>query len=115
MLVGLYYAHPLLHAAISILFASLWGGLFSVFVMVTSVWIKNSFVALSTGLVIQIFVLMLNSFLTLPILASYSPADFLHELSPNANVNLTVTGTVTLLMIVYCIILAQIGEKRLVS
>ena len=115
MLVGLYYAHPLLHAAISILFASLWGGLFSVFVMVTSVWIKNSFVALSTGLCVQILVLMLNSFLTLPSLASYSPADFLHELSPNANINLTVTGIVTLLMIIYCISLAQIGEKRLVS
>lgn len=115
MLVGLYYAHPLLHAAISILFASLWGGLFSVFVMVTSVWIKNSFVALSIGLVVQVAILMLNHLVGLPNLVSFSPADFLHELSPDANVSLTVTGIVTMLMLIYCAALAQIGEKHLVS
>ncbi|MCU6430389.1 hypothetical protein [Lacticaseibacillus paracasei] len=115
MLVGLYYAHPLLHAAISILFASLWGGLFSVFVMVTSVWIKNSFVALSTGLVVQVAILMLNHLVRLPDLVSFSPADFLHELSPDTNVNLTVTVIVTMFMLIYCAVLAQIGEKRLVS
>lgn len=115
MLVGLYYAHPLLHAAISILFASLWGGLFSVFVMVTSIWIKNSFVALSTGLVVQVAILMLNHLVRLPNLVSFSPADFLHELSPDANVSLTVTGIVTMLMLIYCAALAQIGEKHLVS
>lgn len=114
ILVSLYYAHPLLHAAISILFASTWAGLFSVFVTVTAIWIKNAFVVMSLGLVAQIVVLMLNSFIKLPNSVSYSPADFLHEMSPTANVNLAVTGIVTLLMLIYCIVFSQIGVKHLV-
>lgn len=113
MLVSLYYAHPLLHAAISILFTSTWAGLFSVFVTVTAIWIKNAFVAMSLGLVVQIVVLMLNSFIKLPNSVSYSPADFLHEMAPT-NVSLAVTGIVTLLMLIYCIVFSQIGVKHLV-
>ncbi|MDE3283630.1 hypothetical protein LACPH_002521 [Lacticaseibacillus parahuelsenbergensis] len=113
LLVSLYYAHPLLHAAISILFASTWAGLFSVFVTVTAIWIKNAFVAMSLGLVAQIVVLMLNSFIKLPNSVSYSPADFLHEMAPT-NVSLAVTGIVTLLMLIYCIAFSQIGVKHLV-
>ena len=114
LFVSLYYANPLLHALISILFASFWGGLFAVFVMVTSLWIKHVFVALSTGLIVQIAILMLNSLLMLPDLVSFSPADFLHEMAPNTNISLPVTGLATLTLLTYCLVFARIGVKRLV-
>ncbi|MFK5261403.1 hypothetical protein ACI3PM_18000, partial [Lactiplantibacillus plantarum] len=52
------------------------------------------FVALSTGLIVQIAILMLNSLLMLPDLVSFSPADFLHEMAPNTNISLPVTGSI---------------------
>ena len=110
LFVSLYYANPL----ISILFASFWGGLFAVFVMVTSLWIKHVFVALSTGLIVQIAILMLNSLIMLPDLVSFSPADFLHEMAPNTNISLPFTGLATLMLLTYCLAFARIGVKRLV-
>lgn len=115
MFVALYYSHPLLHALLSIIFASFWGGLFAIFGVVTSLWIKNRFLAMCSSLILQIVSLLLNAFIKLPNLVSYAPADFLHETAPTANVSLLVTGIVTLLLILYCLVMFQIDKKRLVS
>lgn len=62
----------------------------------------------------QIAILMLNSLLMLPDLVSFSPADFLHEMAPNTNISLPVTGLATLTLLTYCLVFARIGVKRLV-
>ncbi|MDF7681916.1 hypothetical protein PT287_00070 [Lactobacillus sp. ESL0679] len=112
--VSLYYTHPFVHSVLAILFAGIWGGLFAVFVMVTSIWINNRFVALCSSLILQIAIFVLNSFIKLPNNISYSPADFLHN-GPVTNVSLAVTGIVTLLMIVYCFVMLFLARKRLVQ
>ncbi|MDF7638424.1 hypothetical protein PT285_03110 [Lactobacillus sp. ESL0791] len=114
MLVSLYYSHPFIHALLAILFAGVWGGLFALFVMVTSLWVSNRFVAVSSGLVLQIAIFVLNSFIKLPGDVSYSPADFLHN-GAVTNVSLPVTAIVTLLMVVYCMAMLILDKKRLVQ
>lgn len=68
--------------------------------MVTSLWIKNPFVAQSTGFVLQIVLLALNAFIPLPSGASYSPANFLCEVSPGSGDNLSVSVLVIGLLII---------------
>ena len=111
LFVSLYYSHPFVHAILSIIFSSLWGGLFSVFAMVTSLWIKNKFAAMCTGLVLQIVLLLMNATIHLPYLISYSPADFLRELPGTANIYVVVFMTAILLL--YCMIMFHLDEKRL--
>ena len=111
LFVSLYYSHPFVHAILSIIFSSLWGGLFSVFAMVTSLWIKNKFAAMCTGLVLQIILLLMNATIHLPYFISYSPADFLRELPGTANIYVVVFMTAILLL--YCMIMFHVDEKRL--
>lgn len=113
--VTLYYSHPFVHAILSILFASFWGGLFSVFTTVTSLWIKNKFSALCSSLVLQIVLLLSNAVIKLPNLISYAPADFLHEAAPDKNLSLLTTCVVTSLMIAYCLILFIADKKKVIS
>ena len=114
MFVALYYSHPFVHALIAICFASFWGGLFAMQVTSTSIWIKNQFVAVCSGLILQILIFLLNSVFYLPDFVSYSPIDFLRESAPS-NVSLGVTISVTLTMIIFCIVMFLIDEKRLTS
>ncbi|NVY96760.1 hypothetical protein HU830_06275 [Lactobacillus sp. DCY120] len=107
-----YYSHAFFHAFFYLLFASLWGGLFAVFVSGLSLWIKNRFVAFSASLIVQIAVFVLNNLIRLPNLVSYSPADFLHELSPMTNVSLEASFSATLIMLVCCGILFWKGGRR---
>ena len=111
LFVSLYYSHPFIHAILSIMFSSFWGGLFSVFAMVTSLWIKNKFAAMCTGLVLQIVLLLMNATIHLPYFISYSPADFLRELPGTANIYVVVFMTAILLL--YCMIMFHLDEKRL--
>ena len=111
LFVSLYYSHPVVHAILSIIFSSLWGGLFSVFAMVTSLWIKNKFAAMCTGLVLQIVLLLMNATIHLPYFISYSPADFLRELPGTTNIYVVVFMTAILLL--YCMIMFHVDEKRL--
>ena len=111
LFVSLYYSHPFVHAILSIIFSSLWGGLFAVFAMVTSLWIKNKFAAMCTGLVLQIVLLLMNATIHLPYFISYSPADFLRELPGTTNIYVVVFMTAILLF--YCMIMFHLDEKRL--
>lgn len=111
LFVSLYYSHPFIHAILSIIFSSLWSGLFAVFTMVTSLWIKNKFAAMCTGLVLQIILLLMNATIHLPYFISYSPADFLRELPGTANIYVAVFMTAILLL--YCMIMFHVDEKRL--
>ena len=112
LFVSLYYSHPFVHAILSIIFSSLWGGLFAVFAMVTSLWIKNKFAAMCTGLVLQIILLLMNATIHLPYFISYSPADFLREL-PGIMTNIYVVVFMTAILLLYCMIMFHLDEKRL--
>jgi len=114
LFVSLYYAHPFIHGILSILFASAWSGIFSVIVTVSSLWLKNRFVAMCSGLILQIGVMLINKILPLANFISYSPADFLRE-EANSNVSLLVVGIVTMIAVLYCMIMFHLDEKRLVE
>ncbi|NYZ59815.1 hypothetical protein EO246_11810 [Lactococcus lactis] len=111
LLVSLYYTHPFWHAMIAIIVTSLWGGLFSLFTFATSLFIKNKFVALSSGLMLQIVLLLVNSIIKFPKLGSYAPFDFLKETN-NADVNLSTVAVVTFIMIIVSLSLIKWGGKR---
>lgn len=111
LFVSLYYNHPFIHAIISILFASIWGGLFSLFTFTCSFFIKNKFVALCSGLVLQIVLFIVEFCIKLPDGISYAPFNFLKETN-GADVNIYITGIVTILLFLYCIVMIIFGGKR---
>ena len=111
LFVSLYYNHPLIHAILSILFASIWGGLFSLFTFTCSFFIKNKFVALCSGLVLQIVLFICEVCIKLPDSISYAPFNFIKETN-GADVNIYITGMVTILLFLYCIVMIICGGKR---
>ncbi|WP_439443475.1 hypothetical protein ACSMFR_00635 [Listeria aquatica] len=86
LFVTLYYSHPFLHAALSILWSAFWGGLFSLFVTASSLWIKNTFIALMSGLVLQIILLIISSFLPTLKTGSLAPFEFTRETALTTNI-----------------------------
>ena len=60
---------------------------------------------------LQIILLLMNATIRLPYFISYSPADFLRELPGTANIYVAVFMTVLLLL--YCMIMFHLDEKRL--
>ncbi|MHC5280780.1 hypothetical protein ACYRFT_10995 [Listeria kieliensis] len=86
LFVSLYYSHPLLHAILSIMWSAFWGGLFSLFVTASSLWIKNSFIALMSGLILQIALLIISSFLPTLEIGSFAPFEFTRETALTTNI-----------------------------
>lgn len=111
LLFDLYYSHPEIHVIISILFTSLWGGLFSMFAMVNSLILKNKYLGLCSGFILQMILMLINTVIKLPNNISYVPSDFLRE-TASASINIPVTMTVTFLMLIYIIIMFNIGGKN---
>lgn len=114
LFVNLYYTHPFIHVCLFIIFTGIWGGLFTSFVMVNSLWMSNYMMSLISGFALQLLLIVVNSLFTLPNQITYVPASFLRETS-DANVSLVSTIIVTLLMIVYIVIVCKIGGKKLVD
>ena len=112
LLVSLYYSHPLLHSFLAIIFASLWGGIFALFSMGVSLKVKNIFVGLSSSLILQIIILVLNTIVKLPNYVSYSPSDFLHQTSPSSSVNGGVTLLMTIIVLGVSLILIELGKSN---
>lgn len=112
LLVTLYYQHPFVHATLSILFASFWGGLFATFTVGISMWIKNSFVVLAAGFFVEITLLILNAFLRLPGMLSYVPSDFIKETSTASNINMTVAIGMTIFGVIISGVLFSIGKRK---
>ncbi|TSO26699.1 hypothetical protein [Lactobacillus sp. LL6] len=112
LLVPLYYSHPLLHSILAIIFASIWGGLFALFSLGVSLKVKNIFVGLSSGLILQVIILVLNATIKLPDYVSYSPADFLHETSPSSNIDGVVILVATIIMGIIVEILIELGKRN---
>lgn len=115
LFVDLYYLHPLLYTLLSIIWASIWGGVFAVFTMGISFFIKNLFAALCGGLMLQIFLMILNKIIALPNLISYSPVDLAQLSSSTANLDLKITLIIFILISVINLILLMIGEKKFVG
>lgn len=115
LLVALYYQHPFVHALLSIVVTSLWGGLFALFTFAASLLIKNNFVALCSSLFLQIILFILNSFIRLPNQISLSPMDFLRE-SASANINLAVLGLSSIaLFVISSLLIYWGGFKKIVA
>jgi len=112
MLVSIYYSQPFLHALMSVIFTSFFGGLFSAFVTVNSLIIKNKFTVLISGLLLEVFLLMLDTFLKLPNDISYVPSDFLKE-SANSHISLTVSLVITLILSLYILFMLIYGGKKI--
>ncbi len=111
LFVSMYYRHPLIHAIASIIFTSLWGGLFASFAAAISIWCKNKFVGLFSGLFLQIFLFILNIIIKLPDNHSYVPFDFIREESPSF-IDLKTTMISTLIMIICTTILILKGRSK---
>lgn len=112
MLVAIYYSHPFFHGLLSIVFCSCFAGLFSAFVSVNGLIIKNKFTVLISSLLLEIFLLMANTFVQLPNKMSYVPSDFLKE-SANENLSLVLSLTTTALLIFYVITVMSYGRKKI--
>ncbi|WP_125766328.1 hypothetical protein [Lapidilactobacillus wuchangensis] len=111
LLVPLYYQHPLVHALLSILLASVWAGLFSAFAGAISFYVRQRFLAVSASLLLQMGLLISNQVLPLGNQISYVPSDFLRE-SANANLSLGVVLIETCLLIVVIMVLSYTGGRR---
>lgn len=111
LFVTLYYQHPLLHALLSLTFASFWAGLFAAFATITAFWINNQFLVLAMGFFLQIVLLVANTILRLPGQVSYVPMDFLKE-TANSFISLPVAGSVTLAMVLIIVSMVHWGGKR---
>ena len=112
MLVSLYYSHPFVHACLNILLASVWGGLFSVFVLVNSVWIRNRFASLSTALVLELILMELDAVLPIDDMPSISPTDFLPE--NGSRPLLWLTALMTIALAAYCMGMYKLACRRAV-
>lgn len=114
LLVSLYYQHPFLHALLSIVFTAVWSGIFAVFAVVSSVWIKNRFVSLCSSFILQIVIFALDLVITLPQDFSFSPVNFLPELA-TTNISLGITIIMTCLLIGYCAVSLFLGGRKIAS
>lgn len=109
-----FYEHPLFHAILFIIITSIWSGLFASFATVNNFLFENKFIALLSGLFLQIILFVTNTVVQLPNQVSFVPADFLKEVS-NANVDLNVLITMSLIIIIYCVfVLFGLGRRRIV-
>lgn len=109
--VSLYYGHPFWHALFSILIASGWSGLFAAFATGMGWFIRNHFVAVTTGLLLQVGLMVLNIIMPTPRQISYIPFDFMRE-SAGANVDGKVVLSLTLIVSLIVILLTVIGGKH---
>ena len=112
--VSLYYNQALIHAILSILFASILWGYLSLFIFMCSFFIKNKFVALCSGFVLQIILFICEVCIKLPDSISYAPFNFIKETN-GGDVNIYITGMVTIILFLYCIVMIIFGGKRSVS
>lgn len=111
LFVSMYYTHPFIHAILSIIFASFWGGLFALFTFVSTFFIKNVFVGLCSSFFLQIFLLILNFILKLPNDVSYVPMNFI-RVTNSANVNIFVVLISSILMFFYCLAIIKYGGEK---
>jgi len=112
LFVSLYYHHPWIHSLLSILFVFFWGGLFAMFTTVMSLLLKNRFLALSSGLLTQLALMLVQEF-GIPT-GSLAPVDFMKQ-SASSGINLVVALEVTVSAIVIVIILWRMGVAKVVS
>ncbi|MFC6295382.1 hypothetical protein ACFQH1_09230 [Lactiplantibacillus daoliensis] len=112
LLVSLYYNHPWLHSFLSLLVVFFWGGLFAMFTTTMSLLLKNRFLALSSGLLLQLFLMLIQEFGILK--ASIAPIDFIKQ-SASSNIDLVITLEVTLAIVIVILILWQRGVTRIVN
>ncbi|MEH6891375.1 hypothetical protein V7024_17075 [Bacillus sp. JJ864] len=103
ILVDLYYNHPFIHMMLNILICSIFGGIFAVFSLSISFWIKNKFIVLVGGFIVQIGLLVINMLIFSE--KAITPFFFLPE---NANVlpiNIWIVfGVGIILFLVSCVI-----------
>lgn len=112
MLVSIYYSHPFCHGLLSIVFCSCFAGLFAAFVSVNGLIINNKFTVLISSLLLEVCLLMANTFIQLPNKMSYVPSDFLKE-SANENLSLVLSLTITVLLSLYVLTVMTYGRKKL--
>lgn len=113
-LVVLYYSHPFVHAILNILWCALWGGIFALISATFSLYVKNYFVTLFSGMLIQIAVMSINMILITGDKLSFSPVDFLRE-TPSASVDLKFSIILTIITLAACIAGLIIGKKNVVE
>lgn len=114
LFVSIFYQHPLIHVISSIVWSSFWGGLFTIFAVGVSIWAKNKYLALFSGLILQMFLLILNTFLNLSKLGSYVPKDFLSETSAT-NIDLRLVVGITAIFIVVNTLLFKLGRMKIAA
>lgn len=112
LLVSLYYHHPWVHSFLNLLVVFFWGGLFAMFTTVMSLLLKNRFLALSSGLLMQLGLMLVQEFGITA--GSIVPADFIKQ-SASSGINLLVALEVTGSAILLITILWRIGVARIVS
>jgi len=108
--VGLYYQHPWVHSLLNISLVFLWGGLFATFITAMSLHLKNRFLALSTGLLLQLGLLLIQVLHFFS--GSFAPMDFLKQ-SATSNTSFMGMIILTLVMIGLIGILTRIGARKL--
>ncbi len=111
MFVDLFYSHPLIHGLLSILFTSLWGGLFSVLTTSISLWIKSKFLMLFSSMIFQTFLLIGNLFIKLPHQISYVPFDFLKE-TASSPIDIRIVILTTVIVSFTTFLLLIIGRNK---
>lgn len=112
LLVSLYYHHPWIHSLLSLSFVFFWGGLFAMFTTAMSLLLKNRFLALSSGLLAQLALMLIQEF-GIPA-GSLAPVDFMKQ-SASSGINLVVALEVTVSAIVIVIILWRMGVAKVVN
>ncbi|MFD1431629.1 hypothetical protein [Lacticaseibacillus yichunensis] len=108
--VGLYYTHPLWHALASILLAATWSGLFASFATAMAWFLKNRFLTVAAGLLLQIGLMAANLLLPLPVHVSFVPSDFMRE-SAGATLSGAVVAGVTVIVVLVVAGLTMIGGR----
>jgi len=109
--VGMYYAHPLLHAALAIGRTFVWGGLLSLFVTGVGLYTRQRFMGIGLVVLTQLGLILVQP---LGVTShSFAPADFLRE-TANANVSWPAALGVTAVFSGVTLYLAIRGWQRLV-
>ncbi|WP_085768682.1 hypothetical protein [Levilactobacillus brevis] len=109
LLVALYYMHPFLHVGLNLFLVFIWGGLFSLFVTASSIFIRNGHFVFTFAFLLQLILLIINAFGMVK--NSISPTDFLSE-TAMGDISGQLTLLLTLFMVTLTIGLVRKGMKR---
>lgn len=108
--ISLYYTHPFIHMIFYLVFTSLWGGIFAIFSLGLSIFVKNRLVGVSSSFILQIFLYLINNIFIAD--KSITPFTFLPAHASMNFVNFSLTCSITFVVLISSLVIYVLGVNK---